>query len=72
MVHNLVAGIVELLYTLGIFIYPSADNEKGCHGIIFGKDIYKLFGVVVAPSGIEGQSNLFFLGLDTVNRQFSV
>ena len=68
MVHNLEARVVKLFYAFGIFIYPSADNEKCCLCIILFKYVYKLLGVIVAPRGIKGQSDLLFLGLDTVNR----
>ena len=48
-VHDLVAGVREGFYRLGVFVHPLADHEEGNLYIIFSQNVDELLGVLVSP-----------------------
>ena len=53
-VHDLVAGVVECLDGLGVFLHPVTHHEKGGFHVIAGQNVDELSGVLIAPGGVEG------------------
>lgn len=49
MIHHLMAGVVEGLYRLRIFVYPLANHKKGGGNLVLFQDVDELLGVLVAP-----------------------
>ena len=69
-VHHLVAGVVEGLHRLRIFVHPLPHHEKGGRDLVLPQDVNELLGVLVAPGGVEADGDqLLVIPLDTVDRQ---
>ena len=62
----------DIFHILRIFLYPLSSHEKCYLHIVFGENIHQNLGVLVAPCGIKGERDLFFVSFDTVDRELSV
>ena len=69
MIADLMSGVCECFYRFGILFHPFGNGKKGGLYIIFCKNFYKLFGVLVSPCGIKAYGNFFALLLGAVYRQ---
>ena len=50
MVHHLVAGVVECLDGLRVFVHPVPHHEEGGLYVVFSQDVDELLGVLVAQA----------------------
>ena len=59
----------ERLHALGVFLRPLADEEeRGAH-VVLREDVDERLRILIAPGGVERESDALLLRLDAVDRQ---
>ena len=71
-VHHLVAGVVEGLDGLRVFVHPVPHHEEGGLYVVFSKDVDELLGVLVAPGGVKGDGQHLLVPLNAVDGKLPV
>ena len=70
-VAQVVSCFQDGLYVVRIGIHPAARHEKSNVHIVPGEDIQNLLCILVSPGCVEGESDLLFLRLHTVDGKLS-
>jgi uncharacterized membrane protein len=69
-VADVVTLFGNLLYVVRVFVNPVANQKERAFDVVFVKNFKQAFGLLVAPSGIKGESHLLFACVNAVNRDF--
>ena len=70
MIAKIVSGFIDCPDIIRVRFYPAAGHEKRGMYVVFGQNFQNTWGIVIAPGGIKGNGNLWFLCVYAVDGKF--
>ena len=70
-IPQIVTGLQNGLHVVRIGVHPASRHEKGDMHVMPGEDIQNFLCILVSPGCVEGESDLLFLCLHTVDGKLS-